>query len=183
MSQTSFKESNVFKLLAVFLMIFLIFNTRLIMEVPQEIFDGDNYIKSLSISQPRIRSGGGSQLETVNFFRDYKSELSVTGANWLKEYGLAGKLTVVDYSSLELFYAMFPPQYVYEAYHFGIYLSGVKRCDYIFLRELNVKYGIMSGGYTQNDWNTSQITPFLEAEFNKIYSDGGAIIYASTYLH
>ena len=163
--------------LAIFLLIFLTFNTRLVMEINQEMLGGERYVKSLSLSQPRIMRGESYPKETAMFFRDYNSYLDGQGAKWLKEYREAGKKVVIDYSSLVLVYAMIPLSDVVDGTSLAIFIKNIQRGDsYVYLRESNIKFNLMSGKRGKY-WYTSEILPILETERNKIYSNGGSIIY------
>ncbi|GAH56852.1 unnamed protein product [marine sediment metagenome] len=49
--------------------------------------------------------------------------------------------------------------------------------SYVYLGYLNVQYGIMSGHYQPKKyWNIIDILPLLNQK-NKIYSNGGSIVY------
>ena len=170
-------KENAIKIIAIFLFVFLIFNTRLVMEVNQQVFGGDGYVKSPSISQPRIMAGQGSSKEIAMFFRDYTSKLDVVGAKWLKEHRNEKKMIITDFSSLELVYAMIPNEHTMEGMNLSSFVKNIRRKEaYVFLRESNIKFDLMSGAGREY-WKTSEILPILEAERNKIYSTGGSIIY------
>ena len=48
--------------------------------------------------------------------------------------------------------------------------------SYVYLRESNMKYNLMSGAGGEY-WYTSEVLPILEVERNKIYTNGGAVVY------
>jgi len=176
---TNKHDVNVKKLLAFFLFIFLLFNTRVIMELNREIFGGDRYVASLSLSQPRILIGNASPEEIVGFFKGYNSHLDVYGALWLKSSRSNDEKVVADGSFYMLIYAMIPRNDILEILDNQSWLTIIRGEQklFIYLREYNIKFGVMAGRY-HDYYNTSEVLLVLEAnKVNKVYSNGGSIIF------
>lgn len=174
LKQKNLSESDGWKLLAVFFMIFFLFNSRFVMELRQEVWGHDAYVKSISLSQPRIREGRASLEELINFHVECQSELDVWGAKWLQQTKNVTKGIVIDVSPLVLTYAMISDPDVIEVRSIEMCLGFIGE-RYTFLREFNTRYDLMVGASTW--WNASEIIELLEGESNKVYSNGGCIIY------
>jgi len=166
------------KILAIFLMIFLMFRTEFVMELRQEMLHS-GYAKSLSLSQPRIMLGAGSPKETTVFFKDYHTDTDVYGAKWLKNYRDESKRIITDYVYLVLVHAMIHPRSIKHSPDYSSFTNNIKSKDaYIYLREYNTKYNLIMCRTGKHIYiRGSELFTKFEVQRNKIYSNGGSVIY------
>ena len=171
----------------IFFILLFLFNSGFISEIIQETRGGD-YNPSPSIGQPRIVKSGTIS-EKIPYYGHNYPAFDVYGASWLGRYNNGNKKIFTDgYNTDHILYSyggmlsealriQHIPPIKFDA------LISVK--GYFFLRKINYVDGIMQAdywmqkatGYDKNWWNTAKILPVLENKKNKIYCNGGSIIY------
>lgn len=187
-------DTKALKVFAVFLFVYLLFNTHLVMEVHREIsiaFSNKNsngFGFSIPLSQPRIDEGKCSKLELMVLYNRIPHELDVMGARWLGKYKVDKEEVFLDYSAVLFSYGGIAWTKVREAVNsriqhgysasnsLQVLYKSLNTTSYIFLKKVNYVDGII-GEREWRWWNTSEILPSLEKQKNKIYSNGGSVIY------
>jgi len=184
-------DKNIIKVISIFLMIFLLFNSSLISEIVQETIGGD-YAVSPSISQPRIKKEGTEKEKIVYYAFNYPV-YDVLSARWLGIHRDHQKEIIGDCSKTGQILSSYGM--IWGEEEKGSVFKKMNPVDpkmaipnkksYVYLRKINYVDGLMHvdpsmrryygyGGYW---WNASDIIPLLEIERSKIYSNGGSVIY------
>lgn len=174
-------EANAFKFLSVFFAIFLLFNTNFTFEIIQETY-GNDCSHSPSISQPRIKRCGTIE-EKIYYYNYNYPKQDVYGAKWLGKHKGGARVLVDSVESSQILTSYGMIQGFYKVYPHGDIPRWAEN-SYVYLRKINyvdnimhVEYSMrMITGYEKDWWNTSEIFPILE-ERNKIYSNGGSVVY------
>jgi uncharacterized membrane protein len=140
-----------------------------------------NEASSISLSYERISV---NPTQNLNFWSAHTPEEDVVGANWLHNHMNSQSNVYADKpSSLRVLasYGLYQTIYFSATYRGGTYaylLSNesavLEPNSYVYLRTLNVVYGILEG--SNDNWNTTTISPLL-SDCNAIYSNGGSQIY------
>ncbi len=168
------------RMLSVFFAIFLLFNSGWIYEV------ANDHPGSISLSQVSINKYGNAE-EKVGFYNCYIPEEDVFSARWLLDNGnhnhkVYSDSSVTSEKSSVLVSAgeVIPTKIVVLTNT----TSEIIVNSYIYLRYLNMVEGLMS--YRLSDvshetgiYNTTEIYYLIESK-NKIYSNGGSNIYATS---
>jgi uncharacterized membrane protein len=171
-------NNNIFKIFSLFALIFLLFNTEFITELHREM-GGYGYSLSISLSQPRIRNGDCTLDELSGFYSSFIPSEDVFGARWLGKYREEERKIFHDgYSQVLVSYGMVPdiPEHSQAIKQ---NFKNLEEDSYFFLRKVNYVYGLMIDKAQERErqyWNTSEILPYLERQ-NKIYSNGGSVVY------
>jgi uncharacterized membrane protein len=176
------------KCISVFLVIFILFNSSFVSEIVQETIGGDHAI-SPSLSQSRIKKNGSAEEKMAYYSFNYP-EQDVKSAIWLGNYRLITTKIFVDAgaSARILFsYGKIKPVY-YVKESECLFISPEEdivqstKGSYIYLRRLNYIDGIMRIDFWIKKkyewWNTSEVLPKIENNKNRVYDNGGSIIYA-----
>ncbi len=161
------------KVISIFLMIFFLFNCSFVSEMIQETVGGDHAI-SPSISQPRIERSGTIE-EKAALYGYIIPEEDAYSAKWLGKYGEMKAMIFVDgFRSVHVLksYGMMRE----KLYRVITPIDTTPAHCYVYLRKINYIDNIMCKA-RYNWWNTSEILPFLEKDNNKIYLNGGSVIY------
>jgi len=162
-------ETVSIKILSLFLILFMLFNIGFVFEIAKD----QPY--SISISQESMKDGGKQLINRL--YDSHFTEEDILGVRWLSKHKEGGKI-FADIPRLTLLFTSYgmmpfdgqllmPPT---ENPFFGD--------KYIFLGYPNVKYGILSGPYSVDDyWEITEIYPILVERKNEIYSNGNCEIY------
>lgn len=175
----SVSNSKAFKFLGIFLLFFFLLNSKFVMEVHREILpDDDGYTVSVSLSQPRIKEGKGTQEELAGLYKAIYHKCDVIGAGWLGKHKNEGQKVILDFSGVLTSYGLtVPAPKIIEASHtLRPYYKSLGEDSYVFLRKVNYVDGVIVGG-KRKWWSTSVILSNLKSEKNKIYSNGGSVVY------
>ena len=183
-SNHSIREANAFKFLSIFFTIFLLFNANFVFEIIQETY-GNDCSHSPSISQPRIKRCGTVE-EKIYYYCYNCPKHDVYGAKWLGEYMEDARILVDSGkgSHVLISYGMVGEGY-YNKINPHTDITKLDENSYIYLRKINYIDNIMyvdcwtrkKTGYEKDWWNTSEILSILEEEKNKIYFNGGSVVY------
>lgn len=171
-------KNKEFKIIAVFFLIFFLFNSNFIAEVV-----GD-YSQDISISKARVLSSG-SVLNKVKMFSVYVHELDVYSVKWLSTHkDKSARVYSGDYCRYTVLtsYGMMrnPLSWIItntkekKEYKYATPISEISKNSYVYLRWMNYRLNIMTTGYKW--WNTSEIRLYLN-QMNKIYSNSGSVIF------
>ena len=166
------------RVLVCVLVVFVLLESKFVMEVRSTFSPSTGYANSLGISQGRILSGKSNPEELVNFYSSYVTPADYHGAAWLGQYKHEADRVLVDYSLVPEGYGPIPHNQVIEA---GVkdapieYIKNTASTTYIYLRELNIKYGIMATTGTTY-WGSVTEFPTLSNR-SLIYSNGYCEIY------
>jgi len=170
-------SANYLKIIAIFLTIFLLLNTELIMEMHREVSGGEGYGVSLALSGPRIREGKCTPEEMSSFYSSISTEYDVYGTKWLGKHRSQERKVVLDYSLVAVSSGMIPSSQVVESTTtLQPYLDNPSKEAYVFLRKVNRVDGLLVGR-GRKWWNSTEILPILEVERNKVYANGGSVVY------
>ena len=164
------KDASFF-LFSLLLVLLFLFQVGFVYEVAGDI------PSSLPLSLNRIQTNPSS---APNLWSAYAPEQDVFGAKWLAQHMNNKSKVHSDRTSnfhVLTSYGMMPTA-TFRIYDYFLSDRGsdVSKGAYIYLRKLNVVYGIMEGPDPGKLWNTSTISPFLDG-CNKIYTNGGSEIY------
>jgi len=161
--------------LAAFLAIFLLFNSKFVGVFCQEIIGGDQWSISISLSQPIIKRNP-TEKALLMYYGAVNSEVDIIGAKWLGNFKDESKDIICDATGA-LIFAMIPPKDVYSLVR-SEQITTIKdkfKSSYIYLRKVNSIHNLIILREEGKYWNTWKIFPNLN-EKNKIYNNG-AIIY------
>jgi len=175
----SIQNKTLFKFVAVFFMIFLLFNSNFVAEIIHD------YSLDISISKKRVLESNDA-LNKAKMFSCYVHELDVYSAKWLsKSRNKNFKVYSGDYCRYTVLtsYGMMrnPLSWILtnttreEKYSYATPFTKIGENSYTYLRWMNYRLNIMTTGYRW--WNTSEIIPFLMEKANKVYSNGGSVIF------
>ena len=155
------------KVLSVFLVIFLLFNSGFVYEVAKD------HPSSISLSQEWIKMCGSASDKNF-FYAQYYLEQDIFGVKWISKNRDTETMIYADLShKIRPFrsYGMMPDENVLSN------ITKVQKDSYIYLGYPNVRYGLMNGPTRSiNYWNLTDISPLLN-ERSVIYSNGGSEIY------
>ena len=170
-SWTEQRVRSSLRVLSVFLVIFLLFNSGWVYEVAKD------HPGSISISQNWIKERGDAKAK-VDFYSDYIPEEDVFGVRWLSSNRDDGIRIHADYRSIVG---------VLQSYGMivenGMILNNettdrIKDEEYIYLKRLNIIENLISAKVKGEVYyyNTIEISSTLK-EKKKIYSNGDSVIY------
>jgi len=166
-SWTSQCVKSSLKILSVFFVIFLLFNTGFVQEVTK-----DNP-RSIPLSQEWIKEHGDAGDKNC-FYAMYYPEQDIFGVQWISKNRDTDTKIYADLSHKILpfiSYGMMPDGNVLTN------TTKVGESSYIYLGYPNVHYGLMNGPYPFNKyWNLTYISPLLN-EKSILYTNGGSKIY------
>ena len=175
------------KYVSIFLVIFMLFNSSFVSEVIQETIGGDHAI-SPSLSQPRIKRNGSIEEKMAYYSFNYP-EQDVRSAIWLGSYKpITTKVFVDAGASARILFSygkIKPAYYVKESECLFILpkedVVQSTNGSYIYLRRLNYVDGIMRIDFWIEEkygwWNTSEVLLKIENNKNRIYDNGGSVVY------
>ncbi|MEM1515790.1 MAG: DUF2206 domain-containing protein [Candidatus Bathyarchaeia archaeon] len=167
-------DMDAVKIFAIFMAVFLLFNTGFITEIM-----GEKDVGSVAISQARIKSFG-TPFEKASLYCSYFAEEDIASAKWLSKYR-ATSLVSSDYYAIKVLssYGMFvgmgsPGKNLLTP-------TTIKDLDtgtYVYLRKVNWRDGIMTKFIWEKEWiwKTSDITTDLNS-MDMIYTNGGSVIF------
>jgi len=161
----SFEDLKINKLVIVFLIIFLLFNTTWIYGLFDEY---PHSIRSLSLYQEEVVNGPDKAVN--DYFAFFPTEYDVYGVNWLSKTKIPKNVYTDTYRSINPFrnYASFNERELKVFSNLTTVKSG-----YVFLSYFNTKYKIISG--YKLFWGLNETLPF--EEYNLIYNNGGSNIF------
>jgi len=165
--KTSWTDQSAIKILSVFLVIFLLFNTGFVFEVAKD------HPRAVTLSQNWIKEHGDKKA-IAGSHASYVPEQNVVSLRWLSE--TINKEDIKIYAGYYhhaqiVGYGMIPFGCIYGLSN----MSKIRRGMYVYLGYLNVVEGIVvstEGSY----YNTTEIYPLLNTT-NEIYTNGGSEIY------
>jgi uncharacterized membrane protein len=162
-------------LVSLILVFFFLFKVGFIYEVV------GNQSSSISLSYERILV---NPTQNLAFWSACTPEEDVVSASWLHDHMNSQSNIYADKpSSMRVLasYGLYQTIYFTDSYHSGTYAylltnatAMLEPNSYVYLRTLNVVYGILEGSTTS--WNTTTISPLL-SDCNVIYSNGASQIY------
>jgi uncharacterized membrane protein len=165
-SWTNHSVKSSLKVLSVFFVIFLLFNSGFVQEVAK-----DNS-GSISLSQESIKKYGDAGNKNCFYAMCYP-EQDIFGVKWISENRDTETKIFADLSHKILpfrSYGMMPDENVFTN------TTKVGESSYIYLGYPNVRYGLMNGPTLFSSyWNITDISPFLD-EKSLIYINGGSKI-------
>jgi len=169
-SQTNFNKTTSnqmsFKILSLFLVMFLLFNTGFVYEIAKD------YPGAVSLSRANIEKYGDVE-DRIILYGTYFSETSVIGAKWLCENRNRDRRVYGDYRDRSLVLTSYGRMRMGSTYQ--LFSNIILKKVYIYLGYTNVVEGIIVDR-GNNYYNTTEISPPLE-KMNKIYSNGGSEVY------
>jgi uncharacterized membrane protein len=161
--------SSMLKVLSVFFVIFLLFNTGFVYEVAK-----DNP-GSISWSQESIKENGDAN-EKACFYSLYHPEQDVFSAKWLSKRRNHEKKVYAIYNDARVHplesYGMIPTS---ETPVLTNTTKKIREGSYVYLHYLNVVEGIGTDWRERSIYNMTEIYPLIENK-HKIYSNGGSEI-------
>jgi uncharacterized membrane protein len=172
------KSAGLF-LVSLILVFFFLFKVGFIYEVV------GNQTSSISLSYERIRV---NPTQNLAFWSACTPEEDVVSASWLHDHMNSQSNVYADKpSSMRVLasYGLYQTIYFSATSRSGTYAylltnatAMLQPNSYVYLRTLNVVYGILEG--PNDSWNTTTISPLL-SDCNAIYSNGGSQIYKPVY--
>ncbi len=156
------------RILSIFLTIFLLFNSGFIFEMTNE------PQVSISLSQERVKKSGN--MEMINYmYTKFFMDSDVFSVRWISLRKDNQYKIYADHSRIKL---------IFTSYGMMINEGSLLRNNicirddsYVYLGYPNLRYGVMSGpNSNQEYWNIKDILILLNQK-NMIYSNGGSIIY------
>jgi uncharacterized membrane protein len=166
-SWTNESERSSLKVLSVFLVIFLLFNSGFVYEVAKD------HPGSISLSQESVKEYGDVKHKN-SLYAGYYPEQDIFSIKWISKNRDNETKIYADLSHKLLpftSYGMMPDE------HLLTNTTKVSGDAYIYLGYVNVHYGLMNGPHFGNVcWNLTDISPLLN-EKSIIYTNGGSIIY------
>ena len=167
-SWTEQRARSSLKVLSVFLVIFLLFNSGFVYEVAKD------HPGSISLSSEWVKEYGDAKTKN-SFYAAYHMAGDIAGAKWISK-NRDNKLRIyADYTRKRLVlngYGMMPinePVVLTNT-------TEVRDGSYIYLGYPNVHYGLMYALPTPSYWNITDISPLLDGG-SEIYNNGDAKIY------
>jgi len=165
------------KVLSVFLVIFLLFNSGFVYEVVKD------HPGSIALSQEWVKGYGDAKAK-AGFYNCYIPEQNVFGARWLSKNRDDTTKVYADYSAygnVLQSYGMLPRKYRHQLL---ITTTGIETGSHIFMSYVNVIYNTclsvtFEKGRVSSIYNTTDIDGLLK-ENCKIYSNGGSDIYVNS---
>ena len=169
-SWTDQRVKRSLKVLSVFLVIFLLFNTGFVYEVAKD------RLGSIALSQEWVKEYGDAKAK-VGFYGGYLPEEDVFGARWLLNNRDTTPKVYADRTRKDNVlnsYGMMPREFSVLSNT----TTKIEKDAYIYLGHLNVVEGIGTGpkAYAKF-WNMTDISPLIE-ERSKIYSNGCSVVYS-----
>ncbi|MGB2726937.1 MAG: DUF2206 domain-containing protein [Halobacteriota archaeon] len=165
-SWTDRRVRSSLKVLSVFLVIFLLFNSGWVYEVAKD------HPGSIALSQESIKEYGDAEGKNA-FYAAYYLDGDIAGVKWISKNRDNKSKVYADYTCKRLLltsYGMMPEEYKLTN------TSKVSEGSYIFLGYPNVRYGLMYGPLSGEYWNITDILPLLDGG-SEIYNNGDAKIY------
>ena len=154
------------KVLSVFLVIFLLFNSGWVYEVAKD------HPGSISLSQESIKVYGDDKHKNA-FYAAYYLDEDITSVEWISKNRDNESKIYADYTRRRLVftsYGMMPNE------HKLTNTTKIRDKSYIYIGYPNVRYGLMYGPDKGEYWNITDISPLLD-ERHEIYNNGGAQVY------
>jgi len=176
-SWTDQRARSSLKVLSVFLVIFLLFNSGWIYEVAKD------YPGSIALSQEWIKEFGDTKMK-ASFYTTYTPEQEVFSAKWLSKRRNHEEKVYATYNDIRVHaltsYGMIP---IEDVPILTNTTKEIQKDAYVYLQYLNVIEGIgtkwnlaLPIGRKQSNYNMTEIHHLFEGK-NKIYSNGGSEIY------
>jgi uncharacterized membrane protein len=166
-SWTNKSVKSSLKVLSVFLVIFLLFNSGFVYEVAKD------HPGSISLSQESVKEYGDAGSKN-SLYAGYFPEQDIFGIKYLSKNRNNNSKIYADRSHATLpfvSYGMMLHEYILTN------TTKVQKDSYIYLGYINVHYSIMNGPDAYRKcWNITDLSPLLN-EKNKIYINGGSVIY------
>jgi len=167
-------SDNWTKALGLFLLIFLLFNSKFVMEVHQEIQGGEYHISSFPLSLPKAREGKCVPEDLAGFYQSFYSEIDVSAVEWIAEYKDEKQRIISERYGVVVWYEISNVELIG---HISRVYEGMLKNSLIYLRKCTYVYGILPGEKYGDWWEASELLSNLEKNKNKIYSNGGSVIY------
>jgi uncharacterized membrane protein len=164
-SWTEQRKKSSLKVLSVFLVIFLLFNSGFVYEVAKD------QPGSISLSQESVKEEGDAKAKNA-FYAAYYLHGDIAGVKWISKNRDEESKVYADFTRKTLVfrsYGMMPGERVLTN------TTKVQEGSYIYLGYPNVHYGLMYGGLRKY-WDLTGISPLLD-EMSMIYSNGDVQVY------
>jgi uncharacterized membrane protein len=154
------------KVLSVFFMIFLLFNSGWVYEVVKD------HPGSISLSQRSVKIYGDGKDKNA-FYAAYYLDGDVASVKWISKNRDNKSNIYADYTRRRLIFTSYGMMSDEEPL---TNTTKVREDSYIYLGYPNVHHGMMYGPHKGEYWNTTDISPLLD-EKSLIYSNGDAQVY------
>ena len=175
--KTSWTDQRVrssLKVLSMFLVIFLLFNTGFVYEVTKD------HPGSVALSQEWIKESGDAKTK-IGLYGGFVTEQTVFGTQWLSKTINRENIKIYSDKTLRrriVGYGSIPEESIRPTLS---NTTKIRSGEYVYLGYLNVVEGLFRSWESKHlertvYYNSSDISPLLE-EMYKIYSNGGSEIY------